>query len=151
MYFVEDYKNLVSDLSVRVKQDHNIDEFILDDVRDVNVLKDSEKLFNDYYDRMVTTDSETVYWVHVNTLERLNIGFRSLQCGLDYESTADLMGSSLNNDQLKRIIAHLPNEMRETIRSARTDEVLSDLSEVAAFVQEIDVLTEQTNNSGLQM
>ena len=60
MYFVEDYKNLVSDLSVRVKQYHNIDEFILDDVRDVNVLKDSEKLFNDYYDRMVTTDSETV-------------------------------------------------------------------------------------------
>ena len=60
MYFVEDYKNLVSDLSDRVKQYHNIDEFILDDVRDVNVLKDSEKLFNDYYDRMVTTDSETV-------------------------------------------------------------------------------------------
>lgn len=97
---------------------------------------------------MVTTDSETVY---VNTLERLNIGFHSLQCGLDYESTADLMGSSLNNDQLKRIIDHLPNEMRETIRSARTDEVLSDLSEVAAFVQEIDVLTEQVNDSGLQM
>ena len=148
MYFVEDYKNLVSDLSDQVKQYHNIDEFILDDVRDVNFLKDSEKLFNDYYDRMVTTDSETVY---VNTLERLNIGFRSLQCGLDYESTADLMGSSLNNDQLKRIIDHLPNEMRETIRSARTDEVLSDLSEVAAFVQEIDVLTEQVNDSGLQM
>ena len=148
MYFVEDYKNLVSDLSDRVKQYHNIDEFILDDVRDVNVLKDSEKLFNDYYDRMVTTDSETVY---VITLERLNIGFRSLQCGLDYESTADLMGSSLNNDQLKRIIAHLPNEMRETIRSARTDEVLSDLSEVAAFVQEIDVLTGHANNNGLQM
>ena len=148
MYFVEDYKNLVSDLSVRVKQYHNIDEFILDDVRDVNVLKDSEKLFNDYYDRMVTTDSETVY---VITLERLNIGFRSLQCGLDYESTADLMGSSLNNVQLKRIIAHLPNEMRETIRSARTDEVLSDLSEVAAFVQEIDVWTGHANNNGLQM
>ena len=148
MYFVEDYKNLVSDLSVRVKQYHNIDEFILDDVRDVNVLKDSEKLFNDYYDRMVTTDSETVY---VITLERLNIGFRSLQGGLGYESTADLMGSSLNNDQLKRIIDNLPNEMRETIRSARTDEVLSDLSEVAAFVQEIDFLTEQVNDSGLQM
>lgn len=141
MYFVEDYKNLVSiyrsDLSDRVKQYHNIDEFILDDVRDVNVLKDSEKLFNDYYDRMVTTDSETVY---VSTLERLNIGFRSLQGGLDYESTADLMGSSLNNAQLKRIIDNLP-----------TDEVLSDLSEVASFVQEIDSLTEQVNDSGLQM
>lgn len=61
MYFVEDYKNLVSDLSDRVKQYHNIDEFILDDVRDVNVFGKIQRNCSMTVNRsMVTTDSETV-------------------------------------------------------------------------------------------
>lgn len=43
------------------------------------------------------------------------------------------------------------DKLLEIIQSARTNDELSDLIEVASFVQEIDFLTEQTNNSGLQM
>ena len=50
------------------------------------------------------------------------------------------------------IIAGIPEDkLIEIIHSARTDEELADLVEVASFVQEIDFLTEQTNNSGLQI
>lgn len=90
MNFVEEYRDLVYVLPTVLKDKYNVDMFILDDVKNDKILKDSENLFKQFY-----RDAPQGY-----SLERLNIGFRALQGGLNYESTAKLMESSLDNKRL---------------------------------------------------
>ena len=78
--------------------------FILDDVKNDKILKDSENLFKQYY----RDDSPQGY-----SLERLNIGFRALQGGLTCENTAKLMDSSLDNERLD-VVAEAFNEKRSS-------------------------------------
>ena len=78
--------------------------FILDDVKNDKILKDSENLFKQYY----RDDSPQGY-----SLERLNIGFRALQGGLTYENTAKLMESSLDNERLD-VVAEAFTEKRSS-------------------------------------